>query len=77
MTGPEYRIFLHDDDGWSVLGRYETITKRPSSAEDQVEWTTDENDKKFIRVLGVSHITMSFDFYIFIMTIRQHLILVF
>jgi hypothetical protein len=54
--GPAYRIFVRDDDGWSVQGRYETIMKRPPTAEDFVEWTADENDKKFIRVLGVSYI---------------------
>jgi hypothetical protein len=26
--GPAYRIFVRDDDGWSVQGRYETIIKR-------------------------------------------------
>ena len=28
--------------------------KHPATAEDLVEWTADENDKKFIHVLGVS-----------------------
>lgn len=58
--GPAYRIFVRDDDGWSVQGRYETIMKRPPTAEDFVEWTADENDKKFIRVLGVSYILFHF-----------------
>ena len=58
--GPAYRIFVRDDDGWSVQGRYETIMKCPPTAEDFVEWTADENDKKFIRVLGVSYILFHF-----------------
>ena len=29
--------------------------KHPMTVEDYVEWTTDENNKKFIRVLGVSY----------------------
>jgi hypothetical protein len=54
--GPIYHIFVHDDDGWSVQGCYETIMKHPATAEDFVKWTADENDKKFIHVLGVSYI---------------------
>ena len=61
--GPAYRIFFHDDDGWSVQGRYETIIKCPATAEDFVEWTADENDKKFIRVLGVSYFFGFFCFF--------------
>ena len=61
--GPAYRIFVHDDDGWSVQGRYETIMKHPPTAEDFVEWTADENDKKFIRVLGVSYFWVFFIFF--------------
>ena len=62
--GPAYCIFFHDDDGWSVQERYETIIKRPATAEDFVEWTADENDKKFIRVLGVSYFFGFFLFFI-------------
>ena len=58
--GPAYCIFVHDDDGWSVQGCYETIMKHPPTAEDFVEWTADENDKKFIRVLGVSYFWVFF-----------------
>ena len=32
------------------------IMKPPTSAEDYIEWNTDENDKKYVCVLGVSHL---------------------
>jgi hypothetical protein len=42
------------------------IIKRPVSAEDCIEWSVDDTDKKFIRILGVSNIT---SFYLFIITL--------
>ena len=39
--------------------------KHPTTVEDYVEWTTDENDKKFIRVLGVSYFLFVFVFVLF------------
>ena len=38
------------------------IMKRPTSAEDYIEWNTDENDKKYVCVLGVSHFISFFQF---------------
>ena len=39
--------------------------KCPTTVEDYVEWTTDENDKKFICVLGVSFFFLFFVFVFF------------
>ena len=61
-TGPGYCIFVHDEDGRNVQGGYEMIMKRPTSAEDYIEWNTDENDKKYVCVLGVSHFISFFQF---------------
>lgn len=47
-------MFIRDDDDWCAQGRYETIISRTPTPEDYIKWMKDENDKEFIRVLGVS-----------------------
>ncbi|KIM35862.1 hypothetical protein M413DRAFT_32101 [Hebeloma cylindrosporum] len=52
---PAYCIFIRDKNGWNVAGCFEAIIKHPESAEDYIEWTTDENDKKSIHILGTTY----------------------
>ena len=58
---PAYRLFILDEDDWCAQGRYESIINCTPTAEDYIRWTKDENDKYFIRILGVCF-TVAFKF---------------
>ena len=50
--------------------------KRKPTDEDYVEWLEDEQNKKIIRILGVSYLLDSLDYFIEKSAFRLHLILV-
>ena len=49
-----YRLFIRDEDDWCAQGHYKNIIGCTPTSEDYVKWMKDENDKEFIRVVGVS-----------------------
>jgi hypothetical protein len=65
MLGPAYRLFICDEDDWCAQGHYESIINRTPAAEDFIKWSKDENNKYFIRILGVSVYSLAFLKFVF------------
>lgn len=57
---PAYRVFIHEKNDWCAQGHYESIINRTPTVEDYITWSKDENNKEFVRVLGVSVLTLIF-----------------